>query len=77
MKGDHKFRKKPKGAKGGGYVRARVQIGFDDDMRKAIIKRAKAHDQSFASEVRTLLATALAQTADTSLTSPEDMGFPE
>ncbi len=60
-KGDHKFKKKPKGAKGGGYVRPRVQIGFDDATRKAVTKSAKANKRSFAAEVRTLVAVSLSK----------------
>lgn len=60
-KGDHKFRKRAKGSTNGGYVRARVQIGFDDEMRKAITSLAKAHGISFAAEVRELLTVALAR----------------
>lgn len=63
MKGDHPFRKKPKGATGGGYVRGRVQIGFDDITRETITARSMAHNRSFAAEVRALVKSALADTA--------------
>lgn len=58
-KGDHQFKKKPKGATGGGYARPRVQIGFDPYQIKAITKLAKANNRSFAAEVRRLIAEAL------------------
>jgi len=58
-KGDHIFRAKPKGSKNGGYARARVQIGFDDDVRKAITSWAKFNNRSFAAEVRELVADGL------------------
>lgn len=79
MKGDHKFRKKPKGATGGGYARPRVQIGFDKPLIAAISKRAKSNKHSFAAEVRQLVSTALCihLAVDNSLTSPDTMGFPE
>lgn len=81
MKGDHKFRKRPKGAKGGGYARARHQIGFDDKTRKVITARAKENGRSFAAEVRTLVDIGLQTVADpptdNSLTDPSGMGNPE
>lgn len=61
MKGDHAFRKKPKGSINGGYARPRVQIGFTPDVLRAITQRAKQNKRSFAAEVRTLIEYALAQ----------------
>jgi hypothetical protein len=58
-KGDHAFRERPKGSVNGGYVRARVQIGFDDETRKAITRWAKFDDLSFTAEVRELVARGL------------------
>jgi plasmid stability protein len=58
-KGDHGFRKKPKGSKNGGYARARVQIGFDVKMRNSISRHAKDNGRSFAAEVRELVGEAL------------------
>jgi hypothetical protein len=58
-KGDHRFRRPAKGSTAGGYVRARMQIGFDDDARAAIERRARKNDRSFAAEVRALVAFAL------------------
>lgn len=54
-KGDHGFKKKPKGASGGGYARPRVQIGFDKVTRNIITTWAKQNNRSFASEVRELV----------------------
>ena len=58
-KGDHGFKRAPKGSVNGGYVRPRVQIGFDEVIRKLIAKRAKLHNRSFAAEVRDLVNIAL------------------
>jgi hypothetical protein len=58
-KGDHPYKKRVVGSKNGGYVRSRVQIGFDDKVRKEIIARSKANNRSFASEVRYLVEAAL------------------
>jgi len=58
-KGDHAYRKRPKGSANGGYVRRRVQIGFDEDMLKTITALAKSNNRSFAAEVRNLVAMAL------------------
>lgn len=58
-KGDHTFRGKPKGSKFGGYTRARVQIGFDDEAREAIAAWAKFNGRSFTAEVRELVAAGL------------------
>lgn len=55
MKGDHEFRKKPKGSKAGGYARPRVQIGFSPEQMKIISDLAKQDNQSFAAEVRELI----------------------
>lgn len=60
-KGDHGFRKRPRGATGGGYVRPRVQIGFDPEQISAITKWAKARNRSFAAEVRALVSEALSR----------------
>jgi hypothetical protein len=60
-KGDHHYRKKAKGSVVGGYARPRTQIGFDDKTRKAIAAWAKFNNQSFASEVRALVAFALSR----------------
>lgn len=59
MKGDHPFKRKAKGAKGGGYKRGWVQIGFDDLTREIITAQSIANDRSFAAEVRALVAKAL------------------
>jgi hypothetical protein len=59
VKGDHEFSGKPNGSKVGGYARARVQIGFDDDDRKLISQWAKYHNRSFTAEVRVLVSEAL------------------
>lgn len=59
MKGDHAHRKRANGATGGGYVRPRIQIGFDPDVLQEITELAKAHDRSFAAEVRELVALGL------------------
>lgn len=59
-KGDHKFRKKPRGSKVGGYARPRVQIGFDPETVKQITRLAKENGRSFAAEVRELTAYGLA-----------------
>lgn len=61
-KGDHGFRAKPTGSKSGGYARPRVQIGFDPSAIRAITKRAKQNDRSFAAEVRALVDAALETT---------------
>jgi hypothetical protein len=61
MKGDHKFKKKPKGSTNGSYARPRVQIGFDRETIKTITSRAKQNDHSFAAEVRNLVVFALSQ----------------
>jgi hypothetical protein len=61
-KGDHGFKKKPAGAKGGGYVRPRVQVGFDPAAIRAITKRAKHNDRSFAAEVRALVDAGMERT---------------
>lgn len=58
-KGDHEYGGKPRGAKGGGYARARTQIGFDKETRDLISKWAKHHNRSFTAEVRVLVAEAL------------------
>jgi hypothetical protein len=58
-KGDHEFRRKPKGSRNGGYVRPRVQIGFDKDKIAEIAKLAKVNNRSFAAEVRSLVDQAL------------------
>lgn len=58
-KGDHPFRKRPAGAKGGGYARPRVQIGFEPEQIKSITRLAKKNNRSFAAEVRALVETAL------------------
>lgn len=60
MKGDHSFRRKPRGATGGGYARPRVQIGFEPVMLKKIAGLAKSDRRSFAAEVRELLREAIA-----------------
>lgn len=57
MKSDHTFSKKAKG----GYVRARHQIGFNDETRKAITTLAKLNNQSFAAQVRALVQVGLSQ----------------
>lgn len=62
MKGDHSFKRKAKGAKGGGYRRGRVQIGFDDATREIITAQSIQNNRSFAAEVRALVAQALAST---------------
>lgn len=59
VKGDHGFKKRPKGSTAGGYVRPRVQIGFDDATRRAVSTLAKRNNRSFAAEIRTLVAKAL------------------
>lgn len=59
MKGDHEFKRKPKGSTHGGYARPRVQIGFEPEMLKRITAMAKANNRSFAAEVRELLAEAI------------------
>jgi hypothetical protein len=58
-KGDHGFRKKPKGSTNGGYARPRVQVGFDKEVIKTVTDRAKLNDRSFAAEIRDLVALAL------------------
>lgn len=60
MKGDHPFKRKAKGATGGGYKRGRVQIGFDDATREIITAQSIRNNRSFAAEVRSLVAQALA-----------------
>lgn len=60
-KGDHNFRKKPRGSTNGGYARPRVQIGFDKEIIDAVTARAKLNDRSFAAEVRDLVALALSR----------------
>jgi hypothetical protein len=60
-KGDHGFEKRAHGSSLGGYARPRTQIGFEDATRKAITKRAKQNNRSFAAEVRVLVDYALAQ----------------
>lgn len=60
-KGDHKNTGKAKGAKGGGYARPRVQIGFTPEQIAIINRWAKHHDQSFAAEVRDLVAFAISK----------------
>lgn len=57
--GDHRFRKKPKGATGGGYTRPRVQVGFDRTMLAKITALAKKHNISFAAQVRELCRRSL------------------
>lgn len=54
-KGDHGFKRKPKGSTNGGYARPRVQIGFDPETLKAISAWAKFDNLSFAAEVRNLV----------------------
>lgn len=54
-KGDHHFKKVPEGAKGGGYVRPRVQIGFDEAQIRRITALAQRYDKSFAAVVRNLV----------------------
>jgi hypothetical protein len=61
MKGDHEFRKKPKGSKVGGYARPRVQIGFNQEQMEVITRWAKHHNQSFAAEVRDLVSFAISK----------------
>jgi hypothetical protein len=58
-KGDHGFKKKSRGAKGGGYARARTQIGFDDATREKILKWADFRNISFAAMVRELVERGL------------------
>jgi hypothetical protein len=58
-KGDHGFKKVPRGATGGGYRRPRVQVGFSDAVIKLIVESAKKNDRSFAAEVRALVAIGL------------------
>ncbi len=60
MKGDHAFKREPKGSTNGGYVRPRVQIGFDPAMLRIVTELAKQNDRSFAAEVRFLLDCGLA-----------------
>lgn len=58
-KGDHGFLAKARGSTAGGYVRARIQIGFDKTMLREVRARAKKNNRSFAAEVRGLIAVAL------------------
>lgn len=58
-KGDHGFSVSVRGSLNGGYLRPRVQIGFDDRTLQAIKKLARKNDRSFAAEVRVLIAEAL------------------
>jgi len=60
-KSDQTFQGAPSGSVVGGYTRPRVQIGFDDEMLKAITKLAEENNRSFASQVRILLAYALSR----------------
>lgn len=60
-KGDHEFRGEPKGSKTGGYARPRVQIGFTPEQITIISRWAKHHNQSFAAEVRDLVAFAISK----------------
>lgn len=59
MKGDHGFRVNVRGSLNGGYLRPRVQIGFEEETLRAIKKLARKNDRSFAAEVRILIAEAL------------------
>jgi hypothetical protein len=58
-KGDHTFRRKIKGATGGGYRRPRVQIGFEKMQMTEITRLAKENNRSFAAQVRALLDEAI------------------
>lgn len=58
-KGDHNFKRKPKGSTNGGYARPRVQIGFEKAQMSLIAALAKENDRSFAAEVRALINEAL------------------
>lgn len=60
-KGDHGFKKSARGSINGGYVRPRVQIGFERATLESIRDRAKKNKQSFAAEVRALIKYALCQ----------------
>jgi hypothetical protein len=63
-KGDHGFSVHVRGSLNGGYLRPRVQIGFDEATLRAIRKLARKNDRSFAAEVRVLLAEALVRRGD-------------
>ena len=71
-KGDHKHRRKPKGATGGGYARPRVQIGFDKEVIEAVIARAEMNNRSFAAEIRALVALAFSSQASGIAASKND-----
>lgn len=58
-KGDHSYKRKPKGSTAGGYARPRVQIGFDVSMMAQIARIAKQNKKSFAAQVRELVEDAL------------------
>jgi hypothetical protein len=58
-KGDHSFKRKPRGSVNGGYRRPRVQIGFDAEQIKLITEWAKFDGRSFAAEVRQLVDAGL------------------
>ena len=58
-KGDHEFKRRPSGSVNGGYRRPRVQIGFEEKQLRAVTKRAKLNNRSFAAEVRALVAAGL------------------
>lgn len=75
-KGDHTFRRRGNGARGGGYARPRFQVGFDTAQISIITRLAQVSDRSFAAEVRALVNAALKARAPLlAAPSPEEQAY--
>lgn len=58
-KWDHPFRTTAKGSTNGGYARARIPVGFDEQQFRQIAELAQRRNKSFATVIRDLVDRSL------------------